>query len=201
MDELVPNLPPLSVGDQTNPTTNLKKSKEQINMILPHERVIRATPVARRIAKELGIDLAFVTGSGPEERISEQDVRTYAEAVASGTTKTTKMEREFELVSLNNIQRLTGERMLESVHIAPQFALTVGVDMTNALLLYDALATKIEVATGKKLSIQKSWSKLLLMPCVFIHVQMRLIVMGMLSFGNRSISAWRWVLIMVWLCL
>lgn len=45
---------------------------------------VRASPIARRLAKEWGIDLAAVTGTGPEGRVTEQDVRAYKELQDKG---------------------------------------------------------------------------------------------------------------------
>ena len=106
---------------------------------------LRATPVARRVAKELGVDLSRVRGTGPEGRIKEEDVRAYAEAATHGVTQPVEhipsssiaQTTSFELTS---IQRLTGQRILESVQTAPQFALTLSADMTQALRLREAIA-------------------------------------------------------------
>ena len=106
---------------------------------------LRATPVARRVAKELGVDLSRVRGTGPEGRIKEEDVRAYAEAATHGVIQPVEhipsspiaQTTSFELTS---IQRLTGQRILESVQTAPQFALTLSADMTQALRLREAIA-------------------------------------------------------------
>jgi pyruvate dehydrogenase E2 component (dihydrolipoamide acetyltransferase) len=106
---------------------------------------LRATPVARRVAKELGVDLSRVRGTGPEGRIKEEDVRAYAEAATHGVIQPVEhipsssiaQTTTFELTS---IQLLTGQRMLESVQTAPQFALTLSADMTQALRLREAIA-------------------------------------------------------------
>jgi pyruvate dehydrogenase E2 component (dihydrolipoamide acetyltransferase) len=45
---------------------------------------LRATPAARRVAKELGVDLSLVQGTGPEGRIREEDVRTFARRTNNG---------------------------------------------------------------------------------------------------------------------
>src|SRR5205823_4950507 len=58
--------------------------KAASNTVLQGEKV-RATPLIRKVAAELGVDLAKVTGSGPQGRITEEDVR----AVASGDTSVT----------------------------------------------------------------------------------------------------------------
>ncbi len=108
-------------------------------------RGIRASPIARRVARELGIDITQVKGTGPGGRIKEEDVRAFA-ADAPPTP-------EVEWLDLTSIQRLTGQRMLESVHQAPQFALTSDVDMTQALWLREALMERVMAETGERLSI------------------------------------------------
>jgi pyruvate dehydrogenase E2 component (dihydrolipoamide acetyltransferase) len=108
-------------------------------------RGIRASPIARRVARELGIDITQVKGTGPGGRIKEEDVRAFA-ADAPPTP-------EVEWFDLTSIQRLTGQRMLESVHQAPQFALTSDVDMTQALWLREALMERVMAETGERLSI------------------------------------------------
>src|SRR6266581_1328004 len=50
---------------------------------------VKASPVARRIAAELGVDLANVKGTGPEGRVTETDVRAAAKSVAADTSKIT----------------------------------------------------------------------------------------------------------------
>jgi pyruvate dehydrogenase E2 component (dihydrolipoamide acetyltransferase) len=110
---------------------------------------VKASPVARRVARELGIDIAQVSGTGPGGRIKEEDVRAYAEAPSAAQAA----EGDAEWLELNSIQRLTGQRMLESVQTAPQFALTVNVDVTNLLWLREALMERIVTETGERLSI------------------------------------------------
>ena len=56
----------------------------------PAGRVV-ASPAARRLAKELGVDLALVTGTGPKGRISEEDVRAFHTAAASPVPKATPL--------------------------------------------------------------------------------------------------------------
>lgn len=75
-------------------------------------REIRSTPAARRLARELGVDLARVSGTGPGGRIGEEDVRA--------------LGRE----PLSPAQRLTGERMLASLRETAQFTLGREVDVT-----------------------------------------------------------------------
>jgi len=113
---------------------------------------VKATPVARRVARELGIDLFKVKGSGPGGRIREQDVRAFANA-ASVAAPRPAVEEDSHWLELTPIQRLTGQRMLMSVQQAPQFTLEVDVDMTQTVWLRDALVERILADTGERPSI------------------------------------------------
>ena len=119
---------------------------------------VRASPVARRVARELEVDLTKVDGTGPGGRITEEDVRSFAETSSTVETVATTVtaqptEAYTEWVDLTTIQRLTGQRMLESVQTAPHFALTTDVDMTNALWLREALIERVITETDARLSI------------------------------------------------
>jgi pyruvate dehydrogenase E2 component (dihydrolipoamide acetyltransferase) len=89
---------------------------------------IKASPLARRIARERGVDLSQLTGTGPEGRIVAEDVEraevrpAAAAAVAAG---------EPERVPLTNIRK-TIARRLTAAWQAPVFQLTVSADMTRA---------------------------------------------------------------------
>lgn len=113
------------------------------------DMAVRASPVARRVARELGVDLSQVKGTGPGGRIKEEDVHAYADSLAAAPG----VEEGVEWLDLNPIQRLTGQRMLESVQTAPQFALTVDVDATNLLWLREAMMERVQSETGERLSV------------------------------------------------
>ena len=86
-----------------------------------------ASPAARRLAKEKGLDLAAVTGTGPEGAVVARDVLSAAgvspdvgaEAGAPGP------------VRLSSMRRIIGERMALSKQTAPHFYLHMDVDMTG----------------------------------------------------------------------
>jgi pyruvate dehydrogenase E2 component (dihydrolipoamide acetyltransferase) len=66
---------------------------------------VRATPLVRKVAAELGVDLAAVTGSGPQGRITEEDVRAAADGGEPAATK------EGERVQLHGIRRQMFEHL------------------------------------------------------------------------------------------
>jgi pyruvate dehydrogenase E2 component (dihydrolipoamide acetyltransferase) len=118
---------------------------------------VRATPAVRRIARELDIDLSLVKGTGPDGKISEEDVRSFAAArggsPAGEPTLAADSPELVEWADLSTVQRLTGQRMVQSIQTAPQFALTVSTDMTNALQLREELIDQTVAETGERLSI------------------------------------------------
>ena len=97
---------------------------------------VKASPLARRIARERGIDLASLRGTGPEGRIVAEDVER-AQAVpavapvARGPVPTGEVERR----ELTNVRRTIARRLTEAWQI-PVFQLQVSADMTrvNSLL-------------------------------------------------------------------
>ncbi len=96
----------------------------------PGERV-KASPLARRIARERGIDLASLTGTGPEGRVIAEDVEK-AEAAASAPSPTvpTQVSGDVEIVELTSIRRTIARRLTEAWE-APVFQLTVTADCTE----------------------------------------------------------------------
>ena len=89
------------------------------------ERVI-ASPAAKRLAREHGIDLTQVRGTGPEGRIVEDDVRSLIEEVKA-------IPRVREVIPLTGIKKTTAERVSLSARTAPQSTITMEVDMSNAV--------------------------------------------------------------------
>jgi pyruvate dehydrogenase E2 component (dihydrolipoamide acetyltransferase) len=72
---------------------------------------VRATPLVRKVAEELGVDLAAVTGTGPQGRISEDDVRAAAGATAPAAEGTR--------VPLRGVRRLMFEHLARSHREVP----------------------------------------------------------------------------------
>jgi len=92
------------------------------------DRVL-ASPKARRIAKEHGLDLRSLRGSGPEGSILAADVLRATGAPAAAAAGAVRTET---LVPLSSMRRIVGQRMAQSKQSAPHFYLSVDVDMTAA---------------------------------------------------------------------
>jgi pyruvate dehydrogenase E2 component (dihydrolipoamide acetyltransferase) len=95
---------------------------------------IPASPIARRMAREAGIDLSKVSGSGPGGRILERDVEAYVAAQAQrlGGADVPTGAREFEDKDLSTIRKTIASRMVQSKAPIPHFTVTVEADMGAA---------------------------------------------------------------------
>ena len=100
---------------------------------------VKASPLARRIARERGIDLASVRGTGPDGRIVAEDVeRTEAAPAPAPAAVPAAAPGEVEVVALTQTRRTIARRLTEAWQ-APVFQLTVSADMTRALELREQL--------------------------------------------------------------
>ncbi len=114
---------------------------------------IKASPVARRLAGELGVDLAAVSGSGPNGRVIKRDVEAAAAAAPTAAVATPALpDTEFEDVPLSQMRKTVARRLSESLGPVPHFFLTVDVDMTRALQAR-ARVNELLAAQGAKASL------------------------------------------------
>ncbi|MHC4712049.1 MAG: dihydrolipoamide acetyltransferase family protein, partial [Planctomycetota bacterium] len=91
---------------------------------------VLASPSAKRVAKERGIDLSAIEGSGPGGRITREDVLA---ASQPGPAAPTAAEAEGKVVPFGKMRRRIAERLTQSNRDIPHFYLSVDVDMSAAL--------------------------------------------------------------------
>src|SRR5256886_1118203 len=96
---------------------------------------VKASPLARRIARERGIDLAALSGTGPEGRIVAEDVERSVAAPAAAPVAAPVPAGEVERRELTNVRKTIARRLTEAWQI-PVFQLQASADMSrvNALL-------------------------------------------------------------------
>jgi pyruvate dehydrogenase E2 component (dihydrolipoamide acetyltransferase) len=116
-----------------------KSGANESSVVRAGESGVKASPIARRIARERGIDLAAVRGSGPTGRIVKADlegVSIGAAAPASNGRPPAVAETakgEVRHVELSKLQQTVARRMAESKATAPHFYLQVDVDVSLAV--------------------------------------------------------------------
>jgi len=87
---------------------------------------IRATPLARRAARMLDVNLADVAGSGPAGRIVEKDVAAHA-----GPAPKSAVASADRLVPFNPVRRIVAQRLAESARSAPHFFVSAHIEMSG----------------------------------------------------------------------
>jgi pyruvate dehydrogenase E2 component (dihydrolipoamide acetyltransferase) len=99
---------------------------------------VKASPLARRIARERGIDLTALSGTGPEGRIVAEDVERAEVGAPAAAPAVAAPAGEVERHELTSIRRTIARRLTEAWQI-PVFQLQTSVDMTRANALVDRL--------------------------------------------------------------
>jgi 2-oxoglutarate dehydrogenase complex dihydrolipoamide succinyltransferase (E2) component len=114
---------------------------------------VLATPATRRLAREMGVDISAVKGSGPQGRITDDDIRRSASAARPGamtvTVQAPKQTRPGggpmeELVPLRGVRKTISERMLKSLQTTAQVTHVDEVDMTELVILREAFKGSAE---------------------------------------------------------
>ncbi len=96
---------------------------------------VKASPVAKRIARETGIDLHDVAGSGPGGRIVKADVESASHAPSPAPAAVATAKGETTTVELSRTQQTIARRMAESKATIPDFSLQMDVDMEECATL------------------------------------------------------------------
>jgi pyruvate dehydrogenase E2 component (dihydrolipoamide acetyltransferase) len=134
-------LPPHHPQEGITPT-----SAQSAGVSVGEER-IKASPVAKRIAKEVGVDLSTLTGSGPGGRIVKKDVESAevpaasapqqagvgADAAGTGSAAGETAKGSTTYQELTRLQQVVARRMSESKATAPHFYLQTEIDMSAAV--------------------------------------------------------------------
>jgi pyruvate dehydrogenase E2 component (dihydrolipoamide acetyltransferase) len=147
-----------SNGAQTNGASMGDEAHPEVTSVRRHNASVLASPVARRLAREYGIEIAGVRGSGPDGRIERRDVEALigattavAEPVqvppvvaSTGTASATvPMETDQPPARMRDRdvplhRQVIAQRLTRSVQMIPQITLMATVDMTRARAWLDA---------------------------------------------------------------
>ncbi len=109
---------------------------------------VLAKPPVRKLAKDLGVDLATVTGTGPQGSISRDDVLSVAEegrpapssTPGSSTSETARERRE----PIKGVRKMMGQAMVDSAFSAPHVTEWVTVDVTRTMEFVERLKSRRE---------------------------------------------------------
>ena len=127
------------------------------------EARVKASPVARRVAAEFGVDLSAVKGTGPNGRVTETDVRAAAKSVVAGVdhadvkpaTKAPAPVKSGEStrVQLSGMRKIIAQRLVESLGPVPHFYLTIEIDAGPLMEAREELKSAGEGADAAKITV------------------------------------------------
>ncbi|MBM4423882.1 MAG: 2-oxo acid dehydrogenase subunit E2 [Chloroflexi bacterium] len=116
----------------------------------PPSAFLRISPIARRMADELGLDPRLMTGTGPEGRITKKDVEAFARAAKASPTPTPTSTPDSP-APLTKLRSAIARRMTDSKTTVPHFYVTSEIDMGPVMTLRKQLNTLLDESA--KLSV------------------------------------------------
>ena len=126
--------------------------------VAPSSSLIPASPTVRRFARELGIEISRVKGTGPAGRISDEDVKAYAKQVITGPKASVQEYAEVpdfslwgpvETQAMSRIRQITAESTVNSWQTIPQVVQFDKADITEVEKFRLASKGMVEKAGGK----------------------------------------------------
>ena len=109
---------------------------------------VKASPLARRIARERGIELSAISGTGPEGRIVAEDVERAEQAPAAVPAGAAAPVGEVEAIPLTGMRKTIARRMTEAWE-APAFQIAMTADMSAAVRLREKLVERMAEGDAK----------------------------------------------------
>jgi pyruvate dehydrogenase E2 component (dihydrolipoamide acetyltransferase) len=125
------------------------------------EARVKASPVARRLAGELGVDLSSVNGTGPEGRVTESDVRAVASAQGLGAAKAPAQKTAVPAIKpgggarirLSGMRKIIADRLVASKWPVPHFYLNIEIDAGPLMVARAELKSAGEGAETSKITV------------------------------------------------
>lgn len=116
---------------------------------VPAGERVKASPVARKLAAEHGLDLRLVKGSGPGGRIIKQDVEKALAAGIPATVASAVLPQQDVEIPVSEKRKVIARRLAESKYSAPHYYLTLSVEMDELI----AARKRIIDSLGRKISM------------------------------------------------
>jgi pyruvate dehydrogenase E2 component (dihydrolipoamide acetyltransferase) len=134
------------------PVTKIEKGEEAR---------VKASPVARRVAVELGVDLASVKGTGPDGRVTETDIRVAAKSKTTEPQKPSSAAKpapsvkvgEGARIQLSGMRKIIAQRLVESLGPVPHFYLTIDINAGPLMAAREELKSAGEGADTAKITV------------------------------------------------
>jgi len=141
--QIKPQLAPRSAGFDSQ---SLLPEDDSSSKLSQSTLLIKASPIAKKLAAQYHLDLGQIKGSGPDGRIVEADVRRAIEeqAGAAASEQSTLSITDYEDIPLNNLRKITAQRMEKSFSSIPHFYLKTQANLQRLLDLRSQLKPAVE---------------------------------------------------------
>jgi pyruvate dehydrogenase E2 component (dihydrolipoamide acetyltransferase) len=118
------------------------------------EARVKASPLARRVAAELGVDISAVKGTGPEGRVTETDVRAAAKSKGAPQPAAPQIHAgEGSRINLTGMRKVIAERLVASKGPVPHFYLNIEIDAGPLMSARAELKSAGEGAEAAKITV------------------------------------------------
>lgn len=149
--------------EDSAPSAPIKESIVQGNsQIIDFKNLVPASPLAKRIAKESGVILNQVSGTGPHGRIIKDDVLEFLSSGGSRVGSVRRNPQESYAVKNNNIRKVIAKRLLESKQNVPHFYLSCEFRIDKLLELRSALNESAQLDANNNPSYRVSVNDLII---------------------------------------
>lgn len=163
----------IATTELNNIQTSRDTSHSSKNQATSSSEKVKISPVARKMAAEAGLDIQSIVGTGPNGRISKEDVEEAIQEKSKGTNEagilkavpSTKQEeatpvkkeevqvKNVEIVPVNGMRKVIANRMQESLQTSAQLTHHMKVDITELLSLKKKTAGQVEKQHNSKLTV------------------------------------------------
>lgn len=154
--ETAPEVPELvGKAEGIAPVEVPKIAREAAAKIAPQGAEVKASPLAKKIAREHNVDLSLVVGTGPGGRITREDVLKAAEEGKVAAVPSAREEpepAEEEIIPLSSMREIIANRMTESFQV-PHFYLSMEVDTQELKKVREQLLPIVENKVGIRLTL------------------------------------------------
>ena len=134
LEKVPDSKPAVDVQQEKTPDSAPVTAITEKTISAPSDDRLKASPLAKKIASDKGIDIRQVAGSGDGGRIIRKDVENYtAQALPTFSVSTFSGEEKFREEPVSQMRKTIARRLAESKFSAPHFYLTVEIDMDNTI--------------------------------------------------------------------
>lgn len=142
---------PAKVATLDKAPSNGKAAVAAATRSMPGDRIL-AAPATRKLARQMGVDLTMITGSGPRGRITQQDIQQFqGGGLAMHPARSTGqlVSRGDKRVPFAGMRRKIAEHLVKSKQTAPHFAYVEEVDMSRLVAMREELLPLAEQQNAK----------------------------------------------------